>query len=59
MGLTNSLSLDDLIKYIHPPRHGMDEGKRVINKRIQYIGQLLTSYQTVEGSSKLKPQLRP
>ena len=44
MGLTNSLSLDNLIKYIRPPRHGMDEGRRVINKRIQCLGQLTTSY---------------
>ena len=53
MGLTNSLSLDDLIKYIRPPQHGMDEGKRVINKRIQYFEQLPINCQTVRRSSKL------
>ena len=53
MGLTNPLSLDNLIKYIRPPQHGMDEGRQVINKRIQYLGRLLTNCQTVEALSKL------
>ena len=34
MGLIDSLSLDDLTKYIRPPRHDMNEGRQVINKRI-------------------------
>ena len=53
MGLTRPLSFDDIIKYIHPPQHSMDEGKQVINERIQYLEQLPTSCQTVEASSKL------
>ena len=53
MGLMSPLSLDDLIKYIRPPRHNMDEGKQVINKRIQFLEQLPTSCQTVGASSKL------
>jgi len=52
MGLTNSPFPDDLIKYIHPPWHSMDEGKRVINERIQCLGQLPISWQTVGNSSK-------
>ena len=43
---------DDLIKHIHPPCHDMDEGRQVINKRIQYLGQLPISCQTIGGSSK-------
>ena len=53
MGPTNSLFLDDLSKYTRPPWHDMDEGGWVINKKIQYLGQLPISLQTVEGSSKL------
>ena len=52
MGLTKRLSLDDLSKYICPPHHNMDEGGKVINKRIQYLRQLPASYQTVGASSK-------
>ena len=53
MGPTNSLFLDDPIKYIRPPQHNMDEEKQVINKWIQYLGQLPTSCQTVGVSPKL------
>ena len=44
MGLMNSLIMDDLIKYIHPPWHHTDEDKRVINERIQCLGQLPISW---------------
>ena len=37
MGLTNSTSLDDLIKYTRPPCHDTDKHKRAINKSIQYL----------------------
>ena len=37
MGLTNSLPLDDLIKYTHPPWHNTDKHRPVINKRIQCL----------------------
>ena len=53
MGLTKPRPLDDLIKYIRPPQHDMDEGREVINKRIQYLGQLPTSCQTVGALSRL------
>ena len=46
---------DDLIKHIRPSCLDVDEGKQVINKRIQCLGQLPTSCQIVEGS--LKPTL--
>ena len=53
---TDELScLDDFIKHIRPPWHGMDEGRRVINKKIQCLRQLPISWQTIEGS--LKPAL--
>ena len=44
--------LDDLIKYICPPWHNTDGDKQVINERIQYLGQLPNSCQTVGASSK-------
>lgn len=52
MGLTRPLSLDDLIKYLRPLRHGMDEGMQIINKRIQYFGQLPVNCQTIGALSK-------
>ena len=51
MGPTNSPFPDNLIKYIRPPWHGMDEGRRVINEKIQCLEQLF-SWQTVGGLSK-------
>ena len=53
MGLTNIISLDDLIKRTRPPRCDMDEYQRAINKNIQCLGQLLNSWQTIGTSSKL------
>ena len=52
MGLTNSPSLDNLIKYTRPLWHDTDEHRRTINKSIQCRGQLPTSVQTVGVSSK-------
>ena len=50
---TNELSCpDDLIKYLRPPSHGMDEGRQAINKKFQYLGRLSISCQTVGSSSK-------
>ena len=51
-GIDELSCLDDLIKRIHPSCLDMDKGKQVINKRIQCLGQLPTSCQIVEGSSK-------
>ena len=44
MGQTNSLFLDDLIKYTCPPWHDTDEDRRVINKKIQCLKQLPISW---------------
>ena len=51
MGPTNSPFPNNLIKYIRPPWYGMDEGRRVINEKIQCLEQLF-SWQTVGGSWK-------
>ena len=73
MGLTNSPSLDELIKCTRPSWQDTDEHKITINKSIQYLGQLPNSWQIVGASLKsifmslealqkkraLKPQLRP
>ena len=53
MGLTNSIYLDDIIKYICPSQCHTDEDRRTINKNSQCLGQLLNSWQTVEALSKL------
>lgn len=38
---TNKLSCpNDLIKYLHPPSHGKDEGRQAINKKFQCLGEL-------------------
>ena len=55
MGPTNSPFPNDLIKDIRPPWHGMDEGRRVINEKIQCLRQLSISWQTIRAS--LKPAL--
>ena len=52
MGLTNSTSLDDLIKCTRPPCQDTDEHKRAINKNIQYLGQLPNNWQTIGTSLK-------
>ena len=31
---------DEPIKYHHPPRPSMDDGRRAIKRNIQYLGQL-------------------
>jgi len=50
---TNKLSCpNDLIKHLHLPSHGMNEEKQTINEKLQCLGQLLISYQTVDSSSK-------
>ena len=52
MGLTNSPSLDDLIKYTRLPCHDTDEHRITINKSIQCREQLPISGQTIGASSK-------
>ena len=52
MGLTNSPSLDDLIKYTRSPWHDTDEHMITINKSIQCRRQLPISEQTVRASLK-------
>ena len=52
MGQTNSLFLDDLIKYTCPPWHDTDEHRITINKSIQRRRQLPISGQTVGALSK-------
>ena len=38
IGLTNTISLDDLITCTRPPWHNTDEHRRAINKSIQHLG---------------------
>ena len=52
MGLTNSIYLDNVIKYTRPLRCDMDEDRETINESIQYLKQLPNNWQTVEASSK-------
>ena len=52
MGLTNSPSLDDLIKYTRLPWHDTNEHRITINKSIQCREQLPISGQTIGASSK-------
>ena len=52
MGLMNSFPFDDLIKYTRLPWHDTNEHRRVINKRIQCLGQLPINWQAVGVSSK-------
>ena len=44
--------LDNLIEYICPPENNTNEDRQVINERIQYLGQLPNSCQTVGASLK-------
>jgi len=53
IGQTNSISLDDIIKHIRPPRCNTDEHRGTINKNIQCLKQLPNSWQTIGVSSKL------
>ena len=43
---------DDLIKYLRLPSHGMDEENQTINEKLQCLGPLPISCQTVDSSSK-------
>ena len=52
MGLTNSIYLDDLIKYTCPLRCDTEEDRETINGSIQYLEQIPNSWQTVGTSSK-------
>ena len=38
IGLTNTISLGDLITCTRPPWHNTDEHRRAINKSIQHLG---------------------
>ena len=52
MGLTNSPSLDELIKYTRPPWHDTNGHRITLNKSIQCCGRLPISGQTIGASSK-------
>ena len=43
---------DDLTKYFHLPSHSMDEEEQTINEKLQCLGPLPISYQTIDSSSK-------
>ena len=52
MGLTNSIYLDDLIKYTCSLWYDTDEDRETINGSIQYLKQLPNSWQIIGASSK-------
>ena len=49
----NELSCpNNLIKYLRLPSHGMDKEKQTINEKLQCLGPLPISCQTIGSSSK-------